>query len=84
MAVPISKAAWVALTKHSDDDCEIEAVSYAGGESRAVECLTHGEVVCEVIAACRRCGTLLSANGYCNDQTCPYSDHQQDGSWTED
>ena len=27
MAVPISKAAWVALTKHSDDDCEIEAAA---------------------------------------------------------
>ena len=50
MAVPISKAAWAALTEHGDEDCEISALDI-GPESDALclVCRTHGDVLCEVI-----------------------------------
>jgi len=32
---------------------------------------------------CRKCGTPLDGDGYCGDETCPYSDHKQDETWTE-
>ena len=48
MPVPISKAAWAALAKHSDDDCELQAM-LTGTTSRTIQCLTHGDVLCEVI-----------------------------------
>lgn len=29
--------------------------------------------------ACQKCGTSLFLSGYCQDETCPFSDIQQDG-----
>jgi len=32
---------------------------------------------------CKRCGTPLQEDGYCSDETCPYSDHLQHETFME-
>lgn len=33
--------------------------------------------------SCKKCDSDISESGYCEDETCPYSDHKQDETWTE-
>ncbi len=33
--------------------------------------------------SCEKCGTTLNSKGFCKDKTCPYSDRQQDQTYTE-
>jgi len=32
---------------------------------------------------CKKCGSTLNDEGFCDDETCPYSDRQQNESYTE-
>jgi hypothetical protein len=32
---------------------------------------------------CKRCGSDLDEDGYCEDETCPHSDYLQHETWTE-
>jgi hypothetical protein len=34
-------------------------------------------------ASCKKCGTPLKPDGKCGDVTCPYSDRQQDETYSE-
>jgi hypothetical protein len=33
---------------------------------------------------CKRCGTSLNSKGFCEDETCPYSDRLQTQTFTEE
>lgn len=35
-------------------------------------------------ATCRKCGTNIDEDGFCRDETCPYSNHWQHSKYTED
>lgn len=50
---------------------------------RIVSQLGYG-VQAHTEGTCERCGTALNKNGYCADETCPFSDHKQDcpAGWT--
>jgi len=34
-------------------------------------------------ASCKKCGSDIDEDGYCEDETCPHSDHRQNETWTE-
>lgn len=41
------------------------------------------ELSTTVPSVCRKCDTPLDSKGYCKDETCTFSDHQQDEAYIE-
>lgn len=63
---------------YSDDSCSRTiGFIFDGAEAELLESMLKGRL------DCKKCGSKLKLDGLCPDETCPYSDRQQDEIYTE-